>query len=219
MKMVKVIGKIMQGLFCVIRSNRMLFSLLTLVVMSLTVFAFAEDKTLSKPDILGEEAVFMTKGFSSYDTIIINSLNMDKAEYSRVDEEERAKIESMKPMMGTIFISTIEAELKKKNLFKNIKINAKPEGNELIFNANVDEFNAGSRALTFFVGFGSGKVHIVMTGKFIDAATGKELASFKDQEAGGFFGSQDLGGFEGKFPAFVGRIATLSTEFIEKLYK
>lgn len=54
--------------------------------------------------------------------------------------------------------------------------------------------------------------------KFIDAKTGQELASFKDQEAGGFFGSQDLGGFEGKFPAFVGRVATLSTDFIEKLY-
>ncbi|NTV47710.1 MAG: S1 RNA-binding domain-containing protein, partial [Chlorobiales bacterium] len=52
----------------------------------------------------------------------------------------------------------------------------------------------------------------------IDAKTGKELASFKDQEAGGFFGSQDLSGFEGKFPAFVGRIASLSTDFIEKLY-
>jgi len=33
MKMVKVVGKIMQGLFCVIRCNRMLFCLLPLVVM------------------------------------------------------------------------------------------------------------------------------------------------------------------------------------------
>ncbi|MEI6218674.1 MAG: hypothetical protein WCP86_07220, partial [bacterium] len=33
MKMVKVIGKIMQGLFCEIRCNRMLFCLLPLVVM------------------------------------------------------------------------------------------------------------------------------------------------------------------------------------------
>lgn len=190
-----------------------------LLIMSLTVFAYAEDGVLSKPDVLGEENVSMTKGFSSYETIIINNLDMDHAEYSRVDEEEKTKIESMKPMMNTIFTSTIETELKKRKLFKNIKINAKPEGNELIYNAKVDEFNAGSRALTVLIGFGSGKVHIVMTGKFIDAKTGKELASFKDQEAGGFFGSQDLSGFEGKFPAFVGRIATLSTDFIEKLYK
>lgn len=189
-----------------------------LFVMSLTVFAYAEEGALPKPDILGEENVSMTKGFSKYDTIIINNLDMDKAEYSRVDDEEKAKIVNMKPMLNTIFTSTVENELKRRKLFKNIKINAKPKGNELIFNANVDEFNAGSRVLTILVGFGSGKVHVVMTGKFIDAKTGKELASFKDQEAGGFFGSQDLGGFEGKFPAFVGRIATLSTDFIEKLY-
>lgn len=189
-----------------------------LFVMSLTLFAYAEEGALPKPDILGEETVSMSKGFSKYDTIIINNLDMDKAEYSRVDDEEKAKIVNMKPMLNTIFTSTVENELKRRKLFNNVKINAKPKGNELIFNANVDEFNAGSRALTMLVGFGSGKVHIVMTGKFIDAKTGKELASFKDQEAGGFFGSQDLGGFEGKFPAFVGRIATLSTDFMEKLY-
>ena len=190
-----------------------------LVVMSLTVFAFAEDKPLQKPDVLGEEEVFMTKGFSSYDTIIINQLDMDHAEYSRIDDDERKKIDAMKPMMGTIFTSTIETELKKRKLFTKILINAKPKGNELIYNANVDKFDAGSRALTMLIGFGSGKVHVIITGKFIDAKIGKELATFTDQEAGGFFGSQDLSGFEGKFPAFVGRIAMLSTDFIEKLYK
>lgn len=180
--------------------------------------AFSAD-TLPKPNVLNEENVSMTNGFSSYETIIINNLDMDNAEYSRVNEEEKSNIESMKPMLNTIFTSTVEMELKKRKLFKNIKINAKPEGNELVYIAKVDEFNAGSRALTVLIGFGSGKVHIVMTGKFIDAKTGKELASFKDKEAGGFFGSQDLSGYEGKFPAFVGRIATLSTDFIEKLYK
>ena len=194
-------------------------TLLTIFLVLMTAGMAMSADTLPKPDVLNEENVSMTKGFSSYETIIINNLDMDHAEYSRVDEEEKAKIVSMKPMMNTIFTSTVEMELKKRKLFKNIKINAKPEGNELIYNAKVDEFNAGSRALTMFVGFGSGKVHVVMTGKFIDAKTGKELASFKDQEAGGFFGSQDLSGFEGKFPAFVGRIATLSTDFIEKLYK
>lgn len=190
-----------------------------LMVMSLMAFAYAGEEALSKPDVLGEESVSTSKGFSSYDTIIINNLDMEHAEYARVDDEEKAKIEAMKPMLNTIFTSTVETGLKSKKLFKNIKINAKPEGNELIYNASVNEFNAGSRALTILIGFGSGKVHVVMTGKFIDAKTGKELASFKDQEAGGFFGSQDLGGFENKFPAFVGRVATLSTEFVEKLYK
>ncbi len=189
------------------------------LVMSLSVYAFAGDGALSKPDVLEEESVAMTRGFSAYDTIIINNLDMDHAEYSRVDDEEKAKIESMKPMLNTIFTSTVAAELKKRGLFKDIKINVKPKGRELIYTASVNEFNAGSRALTMFIGFGSGKVNVIMTGKFIDAKTGKELASFKDQESGGFFGSQDLGGYEGKFPAFVGRIATLSTDFIEKLYK
>lgn len=190
-----------------------------LLAISLAASAYAGEEPLPKPDVLGEESVSMTKGFSSYDTIIINNLDMEQAEYSRVNDEERAQIEAMKPMLNTIFTSTVESGLKGKKLFKRIKINAKPVGNELIFSASVNEFNAGSKALTFFVGYGSGKVHVVITGKFIDASTGKELASFKDQEAGGFFGSQDLGGFEGKFPAFVGRIATLSTEFAEKLYK
>jgi hypothetical protein len=187
-----------------------------LLVMCLAVVSHAG--TLSKPDVMGEESISMTRGFSSYDTIIINNLDMNNAEYSRVDDDERRKIESMKSMMNTIFTSTVESGLKNKRLFKNIKINARPEGNEVIFNAAVKEFNAGSRALTMMIGFGSGKVHVIMTGKFIDARTGKELASFEDQEAGGFFGSQDLGGFEGKFPAFIGRIASQSTEFIEKLY-
>ena len=190
-----------------------------LLVVSLTVSAYAGEALLPKPDVLGEESVSMTQGFSRYDTIIINNLDMANAEYVRIDDEEKAKVVAMKPMLNTIFTSTVETELKNKKLFKHIKINAKPVGNELVYNASINEFNGGSRALTLFVGFGSGKVHLVMTGTFIDAKTGKELASFKDQEAGGFLGSQDFGGFEGKFPAFVGRIATLSTEFIEKLYK
>ncbi|MEI8355984.1 MAG: DUF4410 domain-containing protein [Deltaproteobacteria bacterium] len=189
-----------------------------MLVFCFALLSHADDNPLPKPDVLGEESVSMTKGFSSYDTIIINDLNMDQAEYSRVDADERKKIESMKPTLNTIFTSTIANELKSRKLFNNVKINAKPEGNELIFDATVNEFNAGSRALTALIGFGSGKVHMVITGRFTDAKTGKELASYKDQEAGGFFGSQDLGGFEGKFPAFVAGIANLTVDFVQKLY-
>mgnify|MGYP000297768664 CR=1 FL=1 len=46
----------------------------------------------------------------------------------------------------------------------------------------------GTQRLTKALGK-SNAMLALLTGEFIDAKTGKELASFKDQESGGFFGS------------------------------
>src|SRR5208337_1414952 len=44
--------------------------------------------------------------------------------------------------------------------------------------------NGGSRALGFWVGLGAGKTYLAVKGRLIDAGTGKELATFVDQEKG-----------------------------------
>lgn len=179
--------------------------------------AWAADNPLPKPDILTEEAVFTSERLSSYDTFIIRELKSDGAEYSSVDDEEKPKIEAMKPMLNSMFSESLEMELKSRKMFKNIVKNAEPKGKAVILETTITEFNAGSRALKFFVGFGAGKVYLKVKGRLVDAESGKELATFEDRETG-YRGSMTLEGFEGLFPHQAKSLGENIAKFIEKLY-
>jgi hypothetical protein len=72
-------------------------------------------------------------------------------------------------------------EMKKRKLFKNVVLNSDAKENTVILEGSFTEFNVGSRAFRFWVGFGAGKTYLKAKGRLIDAQTGKELASFEDQ--------------------------------------
>ncbi len=198
------------------------FATLSLVVLTLTCTilpAVAGDgKPLPKPEELSEETIYLTEKLSAvYDTIVIKDFSAEGAEYARVDDEERPKIDKMLPLLVSNIALTLEGELKAKKMFKNVVRNAPPSGKAIVLEGKFTEFNAGSRALKFFVGFGSGKAFLKTKGRLVDAQTGKELAVFEDRETG-YRGSMSMESFEDLFPHQAKSMGENLAKFIEKLY-
>jgi len=197
--------------------NKMLCMLL-FALMALPVHCgFADENPLPKPDVLSEEEIMTSKHLSTYDIIIINDLKTDGAEYSNVDDEERPKIDAMKPLLVNTVSESLDMELKTRKLFKAILRNTEPKGNAVIFEGAFTEFNAGSRATRFFVGFGAGKTYLKVKCRLIDAATGKVLAVFEDRETG-FKGVASMDNFADLFPHQAKSIGENIANFIQKLY-
>lgn len=174
--------------------------------------------TLPRPEALSEETIYLTEKLSkNYDTIVIKKFTADKAQYERVDSDERATIDKMTPSLLNTISDTLEAELKAKKLFKNIINNGQPTGKALILEGEIIEFNAGSRALKMFVGFGAGKAYLKSKGRLLDAQTGKELAVFEDRETG-YLGSMSALSFEVLFPNQARSMGENLVIFLEKIY-
>lgn len=177
----------------------------------------ADEAPLSKPDVLTEEAVMTSKRLSTYDTIILRDLKVAGAEYTNIDEEEKPKVEAMKPFLVRTVAESLEMELKRRNMFKNIQKNGEAKQKAVILEGDFTEFNAGNRALRFWVGFGAGKTYLKMKGRLIDAETGKELATFEDRETG-YRGSMTMENFNDLFPHQAKSLGENIANFIEKLY-
>jgi hypothetical protein len=65
--------------------------------------------------------------------------------------------------------------------------------------------------------FGAGKTYLKAKGRLIDAQSGKELASFEDQETG-FKGVASMESLDDLFPHQAKSLGENIGEFIEKLY-
>ncbi len=189
---------------------------ITLAIVAVTP-AFAQEQALPKPDVLTDETVYTTRKLSSYDTLVIRDFNTNEAEYSRVDSEERPKIDAMKPVLSKNITDNVKTQLKMKKLFSKILVNAKPRQNAVILEGSFTEFNAGSRALKFFVGYGAGKAYLKVKGRLIDARTGQELAVFTEREAG-YRGAVSMESYLDLFPDQAKCIGENIAQFIEKLY-
>lgn len=188
------------------------------MVLCCAVFAVAGDKPLPRPEALSEETIYTTERLSAhYDTLVIKDFSAEGAEYSRVDDEEKAGIIKMLPVLKANIALTLEADLKEKNIFKNIVRNEAPKAKAVILEGQFSEFNAGSKALKFFVGFGAGKAYIKFKGRLLDAETGKELAVFEDRETG-YRGSMTLEGYQDLFPHQAKGIGENLAKFLTELY-
>jgi len=189
-----------------------------MMLVSCTSFAAAGDKTLPRPEALSEETIYLTDKLSvNYDTLVIKDFSADKVEYSNVDDEEKAKITKMLPVLKSNIALTLEADLKEKKIFKTILRNEVQKDRTVILEGQFSEFNAGSRALKFFVGFGAGKVYIKFKGRLVDAESGKELAVFEDRETG-YRGSMTLEGYQDLFPHQAKGIGENLAKFLTQLY-
>lgn len=196
----------------------LVFMMAVMLAFTVSAFSVYAGETLPRPEALSEETIYLTEQLSkNYDTLVIKDFSADGAEYSRVNDEEKAKIGQMLPLLKANIVLTLESELKAKKIFKNIVKNGTPNGKAVILEGSFSEFNAGSRALKFFVGFGSGKVYIKFKGRLVDAATGKELAIFEDRETG-FRGSMQMESYKDLFPHQAKSIGENLARFLEKLY-
>lgn len=196
--------------------KRIVFSIL--MVLSCAVCALAGDKTLPKPDALSEETIYLTEKISAnYDTLVIKDFTAEGAEYSRVNDEEKAGITKMMPLLMNNIADTLTAELKAKGTFKKIVRNGEPGPRSIVLEAQFSEFNAGSRALKMFVGFGAGKAYLKFKGRFVDGVSGKELAVFEDRETG-YLGSMSALSYEELFPHQAKGIGENLAKFLITLY-
>ena len=67
-----------------------------MMIICCSTFAAAGDKTLPRPEALSEETIFLTEKLSAnYDTLVIKDFTADSAEYSNVNDEEKAGIVKM----------------------------------------------------------------------------------------------------------------------------
>jgi len=196
--------------------KKMLLSIM--MIFCCTTFAGAGDNTLPKPDELSEETIFLTEKISAnYDTLVIKDFTAEGAEYSRVDDEEKAGIVKMLPLLMNNIADSLTSELKAKGIFKNIVRNTAPQGKVIVLEGKFSEFNAGSKALKMFVGFGAGKAYLKFAGRFIDGETGKELALFEDRETG-YLGTMTIFSYDVVFPHQAKSIGENLAKFLIKLY-
>jgi len=196
--------------------KNLLVTILMLVCSS--TFASAGDATLPKPEALSEETIYLTQKISAnYDTLLIREFSSDGVEYSNVNDEEKTKIDQMLPLLKSNITLTLEGELKSKKVFKNIVKNGSAKGNVVVLEGRFSEFNAGSRALKFFVGFGAGKAFIKFKGRLVDGASGKELAVFEDRETG-YRGSMSMESYLDLFPHQAKSIGENLSKFLVSLY-
>lgn len=188
-----------------------------LFLVGVASLAYADEKPLPKPGILNEEAVMTSLRLSSYDTIVIKDFSTDGVVYDRINDEEKPKVDAMKPLIVKNLTLSIEMEMKNRKLFKNVVLNSDAKENAVILEGTFTEFNGGSRALRFWVGLGAGKTYLKVKGHLIDALSGKELASFEDQETG-FKGATSMESFDDLFPHQAKSLGEHIADFIEKLY-
>lgn len=174
--------------------------------------------SLSKPKIMNDETLILSERLSkNYDTLVIRDFAFDKAEYSNVSTDEKKVIDKISPSLVRTINDNVEAELKVKKVFRKIVKNSDPAGKAVILEGEITEFNAGSKALKMFVGFGAGKAYLKVKGRLLDAATGKELALFEDQETG-YLGSMTTMSYDDLFPIQAKDIGVSISKFIEAIY-
>lgn len=191
-----------------------------LLVMSWAVLAHAGDKTLSKPDVLGEEKVFLTDTLSkSYDTFIVRDFKTEGAEIVNMDKDEQDKLREVKPEIINTLTENIVKYVKDNTGFAKVSSNVVPTGKAVILEGKFTKFNAGHGAAKVFLGWfapESSKTNISVSGRLLDAKSGKELATFSDTRSGN----------EGGSVGFVGLIFKIQAKdegeeiakFIKKLY-
>jgi hypothetical protein len=197
--------------------KKVLALLQVLFLVTITSLAYADEKPLDKPGVLNEEAVMTSQRLAKYDTLVIKDFSTDGVVYDRINDEEKPKVDAMKPLIVKNLTLSIEMAMKTRKMFKNVVLNSDAKENAVILEGNFIEFNGGSRALRFWVGMGAGKTYLKAKGHLIDAQSGKELATFEDQETG-FKGVASMDSFEDLFPHQAQSLGEHIGEYIEKLY-
>ena len=140
--------------------KKVLSLLQVLILFAVVSLGYADEKPIPKPGVLNEEAVMTSQRLSTYDTIVIKDFSTDGVVYDNIDDEEKPKVDAMKPLIVENLTLSIEMEMKKRKLFKNVILNGDAKGKTVIIEGVFVEFNGGSRALRFWVGFGAGKTYL-----------------------------------------------------------
>ena len=163
----------------------------TLIVFALFAasvpLATAAEQTVAKPDVFGEETIYTTQRLAAYSTVIIKDFDISSAELENMDADEKKDLEPVKETIPKVLSSNFVNEMKSKNKFRNVLNNSDLKENAVIIEGKITKLSGGHGAAKLFLGWmapQSAKTRIELTGRIIDAKTGKELAVFSDVKAG-----------------------------------
>jgi hypothetical protein len=193
-------------------------SLLVFFLLCGSLAVFARD-TLPTPAVLGKESIFTAQRLGAYDTIVVREFSTVGAELANLNDEEKKIVEEIKPAIVRNLKESLVKNLKKEGKFRNVLASGEPKGKAIIVEGKFTRFNGGAGAAKFFLGWmapGSGKTNISVTGRLVDARTGKELATFSDTRSGGEGGG--LGRIRGVMPVQATDEGEEIANFIHKLY-
>lgn len=190
------------------------------MLVSFMSFAVTVTGAVDKPGVLGEESVALTEKLAGqYDTLIVRDFDAKGAELVNMDDGEKAKLAEILPEVVSILKESIVSRVKSKTKFNTVTGNGKSSGKAVILEGKFTKFNAGNGAAKVFLGWMApegAKTNITVSGRLIDAKSGKELATFSDTRSGG----------EGSTVGFVGYVFRIQAkdegeeigDFIGKLY-
>jgi len=193
-------------------------SLLVIFLLACACSVSARD-TLPSPEVLGKESIFTADRLSSYDTILIKDFSTEGTEFANLDTEEKKIVEEIKPTIVKNLRESLVKNLKKEGKFKNVLTGGTPKGKTILVEGKFTKFNGGIGAAKFFLGWMApegGKTNISVSGRLVDAKSGKELATFGDTRSGGEGGG--LGRIRGVMPVQATDEGEEIANFIHKLY-
>lgn len=201
------------------KKSLVVFMLLCFALLTGATYSAATDEPLSKPEVLGEETIYTTQHLSRYDTVIIKDFDISNPELDNIDEEEKNDIEPITASIPKIISSSFVTEMKSKKKFKHVENNAGKKGKAVILEGKVTKLSGGHGAAKFFLGFmtpQSLRTHIAVSGRLIDAESGKELAVFNDVKSG--VTGAGMGYLKEILVNLSGDLGRDLAEFVEKLY-
>ncbi|KAF0220761.1 MAG: hypothetical protein FD174_1085 [Geobacteraceae bacterium] len=197
----------------------LVFTLSLLAMLTCVPYAPAKDEPLSKPDVLGEETIYTTQRLSRYDTIIIKDFDISQPELDNIDDEEKKDIEPVQATLPKIISSSFVNEINRLKIFKSVEHNTSKKGNAVIVEGKVTKLSGGHGAAKFFLGWmtpQSLRTHIAVSGRLIDAESGKELAVFNDVKSG--LTGAGMGYLKEILVNLSGDLGKDLAEFVEKLH-
>lgn len=163
---------------------KIILSIAFMLCSSLALFAA---DNLEKPNVLGEENILTSQRLSLYKTIIIKDFSVKDTAYENIDDDEKKEVDTIKDTLPKIISAKAANKIKESKTYKNILINSGIKTGAVILEGKITKLSGGNGAAKFFLGWmapQSAKTHIEISGKLIDASTGKVLAEFSDVKAG-----------------------------------
>lgn len=134
-----------------------------------------------------EEKYFSEKKLSSYSTIVINDFDIKNVEIDHIDTDEMKELEPMMPTLVKGISEVIQKKLSKEKKFETIQLNGKQSINAVRVEGKILKLSGGIGGVKWLLwplAPKSTQTYISISGRLVEAETGKELATFADTNTG-----------------------------------
>lgn len=117
----------------------------------------------------GGGQVVTKQEYPRYTALLIKSPSLDRAIISDMNEDERKSYEENKDKYCNTFMDEVFTNVSKEKIFAKIDKVSSTEENPLTLDCAFTCFDAGNRAMRYFLGWGAGKTKVEMQCKLLDS--------------------------------------------------